>query len=125
MFVGLSAISLSMLQASVAAPTAAFRGCLREAVAKATAEKVGGDKIEDYLRGACTVQMGSLKDALIAFRLKNGMARKAASADAEMTIDDYVSTPADNYRFMAERNAPPKAEAIPAAQPVSSPQPKR
>jgi hypothetical protein len=93
---GASAISLSLLQAAIAAPTSAFRECLREAATKAQSEKVGGDVIEDYLRNACTGQMGALKDAVIAFRMKNGMSKKAAAADADMTVEDYVATPADN-----------------------------
>src|SRR2546421_1050361 len=97
-----SAISLTAVQASISATTTAFRGCLREAATKAKSEKVTGDAIEAYLRTACTAQMGALKDALVAFRLKNGMTRKAASSDAQMTVDDYVATPADNYKFMAD-----------------------
>jgi len=116
--VGTSAIVLSLLQASVAAPTEAFRGCLREAATKATSEKVGGDKIEDYLKTACTTQMGTLRAALIAFRLKNGMGKKAAADDADMTVDDYISTPADNYKFMVNYNAP---KAQPAAAPAAAP----
>jgi hypothetical protein len=119
------AIALTMLQASVSAPTSAFRGCLREAANKASDEKVGGDKIEDYLRGACTGQMQTLKDAIIAFRVKNGMSRKAAASDADMTVDDYVATPSDNYRFMINYNAPKAqpaaAPATPPAQPSSQP----
>ena len=115
---GASAIVLSALQASIAAPTTAFRGCLHDAAAKATTDKVAADGIEKYLRDACTVQLGSLKEALIGFRMKNGMTRKAADNDAEMTIDDYVSTPADNYKFLAQRDA--KA-AAPAAKPAATP----
>lgn len=110
---GTSALALAVLQASVAAPTSAFRGCLHDAASKATSEKVSADTIETYLRGACTVQLGSLKDALVAFRLKNGMSKKAAADDAQMTIDDYVSTPADNYKFMAEQNKPQQASTQP------------
>ena len=40
-------------------------------------------------------------------------------ADAEMTIDDYVSTPADNYKFTASQNAP-KAEPAKAAPTMAS-----
>jgi hypothetical protein len=123
---GASALTLAALQASIAAPTSAFRGCLHDAATKATSEKVSGDTIEAYLRNACTAQMGTLKDALMAFRVKNGMTKKAAADDAEMTIDDYVSTPADNYKFMAGQNAPkPAAPPVqPAAQPTN-PQPHR
>jgi hypothetical protein len=127
--VGASALVLAALQASITAPTSAFRGCLHDAAAKATNDKVSADTIETYLRNACTVQMGTLKQALVDFRLKNGMGKKAAADDAEMTIDDYVSTPADNYKFIAEQNAPkkpppaaaPAQPGTPAATPASQP----
>ena len=115
-----SAINLTALQASISAPTDSFRGCLREAVNKAKSDKVAGDGIEAYLKNACTAQMGTLKDALIAFRMKNGMSRKAAASDADMTVDDYIATPSDNYKFMANMDAP-KAVAPPAAKPVVTP----
>ena len=123
-----SAISLAAAQASITAPTNAFRGCLREAATKAKSEKVAGDAIETYLKAACTGQMGSLKDALIAFRIKNGMSRKAAASDADMTVDDYVATPADNYKFLANMDAPkaapaPAQNATPAPTPAAVTQP--
>ena len=119
---GASALTLAALQASIAGPTTAFRGCLHDAAAKAVNDKVGGDRIETYLRNACTVQMGTLKEALVAFRLKNGMGKKSASDDAEMTIDDYVSTPADNYKFMVSQNArKPTATTTPPVTPASAP----
>lgn len=107
-----SAISLTGLQASINAPTDAFRGCLREAITKAKDQNVGSDAIESYLRGECTVQMSSLRNALVAFRLKNGMTKKAATEDAAMTVDDYVATPVENFKFMSTMNAPaPTAQA--------------
>ena len=121
--VGASAILLTALQASINAPTDAFRGCLREATAKATSEKVGGDAIEAYLRNACTVQMESLKSAVIAFRVKNGMTKKAAAGDADMTVEDYIATPADNYKFLAQQRslAPkPARVATPAPTPAAA-----
>jgi hypothetical protein len=61
--------------------------------------------------------MGTLKEALIGFRMKNGMTRKAAASDAEMTVDDYVSTPVDNYKFTMKTAsaAAPAAPVAPAA----------
>jgi hypothetical protein len=115
---GASALILAALQASIAAPTKDFRGCLHDAASKATSEKVAANAIEDYLRSACTAQMGSLKDALVQFRMKNGMGKKAAADDAQMTIDDYLATPADNYRFAAEQNTP---KPTPAAAPATPP----
>jgi hypothetical protein len=123
---GASALTLAALQASIAAPTSAFRGCLHDAAAKATKENVNADTIETYLRNACTVQMNALTSAIVAFRMKNGMGKKAAADDADMTVDDYVATPADNYRFMAEQNAskpkPAAQPATPQPQPAAQPQ---
>ena len=120
--VGASVIYLTAMQASIAGPTDAFRGCLREAATKAKSEKIAGDGIEAYLKNACTVQMGTLKDALVTFRMKNGMTRKAAASDAEMTVDDYVATPVDNYKFMADLEKPKTAPpAAPTATPAPTP----
>ena len=115
---GASAITLAALQAGLTAPTDAFRACLREASTKANNEKVPGDGIEAYLRNACSVDMDKLKAAVVAFRVKNGMTRKAAMSDADMTVDDYVATPVDKYKFMIEINTPPPAAPAP---PVAAP----
>jgi len=117
-----SGIVLAALQDSIAAPTQSFRGCLRDAAAKATSEKVSGDAIEAYLRNACSGEMDTLKNAIIAFRVKNGMAKKAAASDADMTVDDYVATPVDNYQFMAAERAPKASPAPPPVTPASNPQ---
>ena len=117
-----SAITLAALQESINAPTETFRGCLRDAAAKATSEKVSGDAIEAYLRNACSGEMGTLKSAIIAFRVKNGMARKAAASDADMTVDDYVATPVDNYQFLAAERAPKTDVVPPPVTPASNPQ---
>ena len=61
--------------------------------------------------------MGSLKNAVVAFRTKNGMTKKAAAEDADMTVDDYLATSVDKYQFMAQSNAPKAAPAaVPQAQ---------
>jgi arginine deiminase len=96
---GASAITLAALQAAINAPRDQFRECLKAATQKATSERVGADAIENYLSSACSVQMQSLKTAVIAFRVKNGMAKKAAVEDAQMTVEDYMSSPVDNYKF--------------------------
>ena len=120
-----SAINLAALQASISAPTDAFRSCLREAATKAKSEKVPGDGIEAYLKTACTAKMATLKSALISFRMKNGMSAKAAASDAEMTVEDYIATPADNYKFMADMEKPkaPAAATTPAPTPAAAPAP--
>ena len=123
MIVLLSATSivLAALQASITAPTDAFRNCLKEAATKATSEKVSGDAYEAYARSACNVPMGSLKSAVVAFRTKNGMGRKAAADDADMTVDDYVATSVDKYQFFASQNAPQKPTATATQASVPAP----
>jgi hypothetical protein len=121
--VGASALYLIALQASIAAPTQTFRACLKEAGGRATAEKVAPDAYEAYIRKACSTQLGALRSAVISFRMKNGMARNAAANDADMTVDDYVGTSVDNYKFMADYNAPqkPAVAAAPQATPAATP----
>jgi hypothetical protein len=106
---GATAITLAALQATINAPRDEFRDCLKSATQKATSEKVGADAIEGYLSSACSVQMQSLRSAVIAFRIKNGMAKKAAAEDAQMTVEDYMSSPIDNYKFLVGQNAPQPA----------------
>ena len=122
-----SAVTLAALQASINAPTEAFRGCLKEASAKATSEKVPADSIDAYLRNACSGKLSALESAVISFRVKNGMNRKSAAADAAMTIDDYVGTSVDKYQFMATLNAPAKKapDATPQPTPAAAPQPQQ
>ena len=132
--IGASAITLLAMQAAINAPTEAFRGCLKANSEKATKEKVASDGIDAYLRGACSVQMDALTTAVVTFRMKNGMGKKAAAEDASMTVDDYVATTVDKYQFMADFNKPKQAPApaqaqaaaaVPAAPatPASAPQP--
>jgi len=87
-----SAIYLTGLQAAINAPRDEFRACLKQTGAKATSEKVGADAYEAYLRAACSGQLSALRNALIGFSVKNGMARKQAGSDADMTVDDYISS---------------------------------
>jgi hypothetical protein len=116
---GASAIYLVATQAAISAPTDAFRACLRQAGDKAKTEKVAPDAYEAFIRNACSTEGAALKTAVINFRVKNGMSRKAAADDAEMTVDDYVATSVDKYKFMADFNKPAQAPA--AAAPVTPP----
>lgn len=123
---GASAITLAVLQASINAPTDAFRSCLKEAATKASSQKVAADAYEAYARSTCGAQLSSLKSAVIAFRMKNGMAKKAAADDADMTVDDYLATSVDKYQFIASASAPqaPAAVTQPVqATPAAAPQP--
>lgn len=106
LLVSVTAISLTALQATINAPRDAFRECMRSASSKARSENVKPDDFEVYMRNACGVQIGSLRSALQSFNLKNGMAKKAAAADADLTIEDYVASPVEHYRFTVNGVAP-------------------
>jgi hypothetical protein len=119
--IGASAMFLAAAQAGISGPTDAFRSCLKQSSAKASSEKVAGPAIEAYLRNACGAQLGTLKSTVVAFRMKNGMSKKEAAEDADMSINDYLGTAVENYQFMAEMNNPKQAPAAapPAATPAS------
>jgi hypothetical protein len=132
--VGASAMYLAALQASINAPREAFWACAKEQRGKAKDEKVTPDSFEAYLRNACSSQLQALRSAIAAVDLKNGMAAKAAAADARSSIDDYVSDPVNNYKFEAGADQPKAPAAAPAAAPppkqadsqqAASPQPHR
>ena len=108
-------VFLPALQATINAPRDAFRTCIKQAGIKAGSEKVAADAFEGYIINACTAEHGKFRSALVTFDMKNGMGKKAAGEDADLTVADYVASLVDNYKFMAERNAPAAAPATTAA----------
>lgn len=118
--IGATAVTLAALQATINVPRDAFRACMREASSSAKSENVSGDNFEAYMRNKCSVQLGSLKSAIMAFNVKNGMAKKAAASDADLTIEDYVASPVEHYRFMSGATG---STAAPAAAPPPPPAP--
>ena len=131
-----SAMFLAASQAAVAAPTNAYKDCLKQASIQAKKTKVVGDAYEAFARNSCSAQITGLRDALIAFEVKNGTKRKDAATDADLTVDDYLASSVDNYKFLtgvdaenakAEADAKARAAAptAPAAQatPASAPKP--
>ena len=124
------AIYLTALQAVINAPRDAFRNCLKEASAKASSEKVAADAYEAWARNACAGQITTLRSAIVGFNVKNGMPRKDAASDADLTVDDYLASSVDKYKFLAGVDAEnakaaappppatPPAQAMPAAVPT-------
>lgn len=130
MLIAASAVYMVVSQAAVAAPTNAYKDCLKQASAQAKKDKVGGDAYEAYARNACATQITALRDALIGFEVKNGIKRKEAASDADLTVDDYLASSVDNYKFMAgvaaenaKIEADAKAKAATAATPAAQPTP--
>ena len=136
LLIAASAMFLAASQAAVAAPTNAYKDCLKQASVQAKKTKVAGDAYEAFARTTCSAQITGLRDALIGFEVKNGTKRKDAASDADMTVDDYLASSVDNYKFLtgvdaenakaeADYKAKAAATAAPAAQatPAAAPKP--
>ncbi len=120
-------------QAAITAPTNAFKDCLKATSAKAKTEKVAPANYEAYARTACSAQLAGLTSAITSFNVKNGMKRKDAADDAELTAGDYLTSSVDKYQYLAgvdaenaaavaARSAPPAPAATPPATPAAAPQ---
>jgi hypothetical protein len=117
-----SALYMIAAQASMAAPTNAFRDCLKQTSAKAKSEKVAPANYEAYARNACGAQLAGLRNAITSFNVKNGMKRKDAADDAELTAGDYLASSVDKYQYLAGVDAEnAKAEATATAPAVTPP----
>ena len=121
-----SAMYLVASQAAVGGQTTSYKACLRDANVQAKKDKIAGDAYEAYARNACTSQIAALRNALIGFEVKNGTKRGDAAKDADMTVDDYLASSVDNYKFMtgvaaenAKIEADHKAKAVAAAPPAT------
>jgi len=119
---------LTFLQASIAAPRQDFTDCLKKASLQALAQKVAPDQYRAYASGQCIGQAASLKGALAAFDIKNGVKKSQAVSDAQAQIDDYVATSQEKYEakadFAAAKPAPAPVVAPPVV-PAAAPVPKK
>jgi hypothetical protein len=131
-----SALYMVAAQASMAAPINAFKDCLKQTSAKAKSEKVAAANYEAYARNACGAQLTALTNSIVAFNMKNGMSKKTAASDAELTAADYLASSVDKYGYLAgveaenakveaAANAPKPAApaATPTPTPASAPKP--
>ena len=80
-----------------------FISCLDSAVATAKTQKMAVEAVEPHLRQTCAAAETSFKGALIAFDLKNKVARKQAAADAQLQADDFVSSSVEQYKKAVAR----------------------
>jgi divalent metal cation (Fe/Co/Zn/Cd) transporter len=72
--------------------------CLDTAVANATAQKIPATALEALLRQTCSDAETKFEGSLIAFDVKNKVARKQAVADAQLQVDDFISNLVRRYR---------------------------
>ena len=91
---------------SAAAPRKAFSDCLKQAVSQAKAQKVGADAFVAFARTHCSATEAALKKAVMAIDQKNGVSRKQALENAEIDVNDYFMSTAENYEYEMSRSAP-------------------
>ncbi len=80
-----------------------YESCLAKAFEGAKAQKMPAEALDAHLRTSCASIETSFEGALIAFDLKNKVARKQAAADAQVQVDDFVTSLVERYRALAAR----------------------
>ena len=83
-------LAASMQASAAAAPRQQFVACLKQTVEKANAGKMKAENFGAFARLNCAAQIGSFKQGLVSFDVKNGVGRKRAEADADLQIEDYL-----------------------------------
>jgi hypothetical protein len=94
-------VAVLVQSAPINAKRDAFLTCLEQQVAAAKTQKIAGDAFETAVREACAASANALKAELIAFDLKNKVPRKLASEDAQLQVDDFLSTSVSQYKKAA------------------------
>ena len=75
-----------------------FIARLEAAEKSAKSQKMAVEAFEGHLHQTCADAEAKLTSALIAFDLKNKVARKQAAADAKLQIDDFISGSVEQYK---------------------------
>lgn len=101
-----SVVAVAGLQATINAPRGAFVACLKDASGKAESQKVAVDAYQEFISSTCSAQAASLKSALVAFDVKNGIKRATADSDAQAQLDDYYAMSKEKYEHKTGRAKP-------------------
>ncbi|HUE79041.1 MAG TPA: hypothetical protein VMN38_05370 [Sphingomicrobium sp.] len=99
----LTAVVLAALfqSAAINSQRDSYIDCLNQAVDSAKTQKMPAEALEAHLRLTCASVEASFEKVLIAFDLKNKVPRKQAAADAQVQVDDFVTSKVDRYRMLA------------------------
>ena len=77
-----------------------YLACLKQAMETAKTQKIAADAFEAHLQQACAPVESTFEAALIGFDVKNKIPRKQAAADAQLQVDDFVTTSVERYKIM-------------------------
>jgi hypothetical protein len=75
----------------------ALRTCIKQATVEAKGAKVTNDGFTAFVRQKCSAQETSFKSAVWAFDSKNKVSKKQSESDANVQIDDFVTSAEARY----------------------------
>jgi hypothetical protein len=93
-----------LMMAAAAAPAdgasqrKALVACFRATVAKAQEEKKASSDFGPMVRAHCASEITDFRAAVIALDLRNGRPKKPAEADADVQVEDYVTSFAERLQ---------------------------
>jgi hypothetical protein len=96
-------LALTWQSAAADSARTALRTCIKQAAVEAKAQKVTSDAFPAFVRQKCTAQAASFKSAVWAFDSKNKVSRAQSESDANLQIEDFVTTAEQRY---AMENSP-------------------
>jgi hypothetical protein len=82
----------------------ALRTCIKQAATDAKGQKLASDGFSAFVKQKCVDQESRFKSAVWAFDSKNKVSKRQSESDAQLQIDDYVSSAADRYAAEASPN---------------------
>jgi len=75
----------------------ALRTCIKTAATEAKGQKLASDALPDFIHQKCGAEETKFKSAVWAFDSKNKVSKKQSESDANLQIDDFVTSAADRY----------------------------
>ena len=84
-----------------------YIACLKSGLETAKTQKMAASAYEAFLRQNCAEAEAKFEASLIAFDLKNKVPRKQAASDAQLQVDDFVTSSVERYTIMTTPKSAP------------------
>ncbi len=84
-------VSMMLQTAAINGQRDSYANCLDQGVQAAKAQKLAPDALSASLKQSCAASADSFRAALIAFDVKNKIAKARATADAQLQLDDLLT----------------------------------
>ena len=90
-------VAMAWQSAAADGARTALRTCIKQATTDAKGQKLDTDAITALIRQKCTAEEVKFKAAVWAFDSKNKVSKKQSESDAELQVEDFVTSAADRY----------------------------